>query len=426
MIRPGVDALVVASVLAGPALTLRSRPGPRSAAAGPGFWLGVVTAAIFANQVLFTVYVLRVHGGDPSFVARFLPPGWFDLAGGSAMRAFADAFPAPELLAVCVLRVPALLELPFVVLAYLCVCRWLDPVRARVLTAPAVLWAACVAYSVVFGLVEWGLRNPYTTGDLILRAVSCVVTAALAGRCELRAPAPASAVDVLLAVGSAAALGVLVLVVYDTALLYNLGHVPRLSPVAAVAGAALAAARLAARRRAATPREAGAGVRTVSAGLAWFATLFFVPALPVRYALDLGTPWLAAAGAAVVAVTAAALTVRDVMAGIGGTRRAVGVWLAQVSVAAVAGSAAASAALLPPPTYPEVRILLAAALFLTAVTATCAATDALLRREPWRPAHPPTAHRTGLPGSDAGKLRCPGGPPTLRSRHGDPQCDAGR
>ncbi|GAB3854451.1 hypothetical protein GCM10027610_086050 [Dactylosporangium cerinum] len=41
--------------------------------------------------------------------------------------------------------------------------------------------------------------------------------------------------DLLLAVGSAAALGVLVLVVYDTALLYNFGHVPRLLPVAVVA-----------------------------------------------------------------------------------------------------------------------------------------------------------------------------------------------
>ncbi|WP_327010303.1 hypothetical protein OHA72_25455 [Dactylosporangium sp. NBC_01737] len=379
-----VDALVVGSVLVGVPLTWRTGPRQARAARGPGFWLGAVAAAIYLNQLLFTVYVLRVHRGDPSFIARYLPPGWFDLAHGGAMRAVATAFPAPELLEVSVLRVQAVLELPFVILAYLCVCRWLDPVRARVLSSPAVLWAACVAYCVVFGLVEWGLRNPYTTDDLILRAVSCVATAALAGRSakDLRATKPESAVDVLLAVGSAAALGVLVLVVYDTALLYNLGHVPRLLPVAAVAAAALAAARLLARRRAATPREAGAGVRTVSAGLAWFAALFFVPALPIRYALDLGTPWLAVAGAAVVAVTAAALTVREVTAGLGRTRRAVGLWLAQVSAATVAGLAAASAALLPPPTYPEVRILLAAALFLVTVTAACAVTDTFLRREP--------------------------------------------
>lgn len=379
-----VDLLVVGSVVGGVALVLRRPPpAPPGTARGPGLWLAAVVAAVYLNQVLFTVYVLRVHDGDPAFIARYLPPGWFDLAGGDAVRAVAAAFPSPRLLAVSVLRVQAVLELPFVVLAYLCVCRWLDPVRAGVLTTPSVLWAGCVAYSVVFGLVEWGLRNPYTVDDLVLRAVSCVATAVLVGRWRPRPapPAPRTAVDVLLAAVSAAALGALVLLVYDTALLYNLGHVPRLLPVAAVAGGALAGARLLAHRRAErTGPAAGPGVATVSAGLAWFATLFFVPALPVRYALDLGTLWLAVAGAVLVAGVAAGLAARDVVARPGVGRRAVGRWLAQVSVAAVAGLAASTGALLPPPTYPEVRILLAAALFLTAATAACAATDALLRR----------------------------------------------
>ncbi|MFC5008072.1 hypothetical protein ACFPIJ_60950 [Dactylosporangium cerinum] len=230
-----VDGLVVGSVLAGIALTLRARPRHAEAGGSPGRWLAVMVAAISCNQLLFTVYVLRVHDGDPAFIARYLPPGWFDLADGDVMRAVAAAFPAPELLAASVLRIQAALELPFVILAYLCVCRWLDPVRARALTAPAVLWAACVAYSVVFGLVEWGLRNPYTTDDLILRGLSGVGTALLAGRWREPPQRRESAVDLLLAVGSAAALGVLVLVVYDTALLYNFGHVPRLLPVAVVA-----------------------------------------------------------------------------------------------------------------------------------------------------------------------------------------------
>ncbi|MEV0560645.1 hypothetical protein [Dactylosporangium sp. NPDC050588] len=370
----GVDLLVAASVLAGVPLALRAgqKPGPRPGGGrGPGFWLALTVAAIYLNQALFTVYVLRVHRGDPAFIARHLPPGWFDLAGGAAVRAVADAFPAPEVLEFSVLRVQAFLELPFVILAYLCVCRWLDPVRARALTAPAVLWAACVAYSVVFGLVEWGLRNPYTTDDLVLRAASCVVTAALLTRRppRLTGRAPASGVQVLLAVGSAAALGVLVLVVYDTALLYNLGHLPRLLPVAAAAGGVLALAR-GLTRRAGTPREPGPGIRTVAAGLAWFAALFFVPALPIRYAMDLGTPWLTIAGASVVAGAALVVTVRGVV-----DRAGAGRWLARMSVAVLAGLVAASAALLPPPTYPEVRILLAAALFLTALTAVCAATD---------------------------------------------------
>jgi hypothetical protein len=84
-------------------------------------WLAVVTAAIAINQVLFTVYVLRVHGGDPGFIARYLPAGWFRLADGPTMRAFAGAFRAPGLLAPTVLRVQAALELAFVLLAYLTV-----------------------------------------------------------------------------------------------------------------------------------------------------------------------------------------------------------------------------------------------------------------------------------------------------------------
>jgi uncharacterized iron-regulated membrane protein len=36
----------------------------------PAVWLAVVTALIYLNQVLFTVYVLRVRHGDPSFIAR--------------------------------------------------------------------------------------------------------------------------------------------------------------------------------------------------------------------------------------------------------------------------------------------------------------------------------------------------------------------
>ncbi|MET7419474.1 hypothetical protein [Dactylosporangium sp. NPDC005555] len=376
-----VDLLVVVAVLAGVPLTWSATLAPPAGTGrGPGPWLAGVVAAVYLNQVLFSVYVLRVHDGDPGFIARYLPPGWFALADGAGMRAVAAAFGAPELLEFSVLRAQAFLELPFVVLAYLCVCRWLDPVRARALTAPAVLLPACVAWTVVFGLVEWGLRNPYTGDDLVLRGVSCVVTAVLAGRLRPHPTggAPGSGIDVLIAVGSAASLGVLVLLVYDTALLYNLGHVPGLLPVAAVAGGVLLLARLAARRRAAGVRGPGPGIRAVASGLAWFAALFFVPALPIRYAMDLGTPWITVAGAVVVAGAAVVLTVRDVVPG---ERAAV---VARMSVAVVAGVVAAGAALLPPPTYPEVRILLAAALFLVTVTGVCAATDALLPRAPER------------------------------------------
>jgi hypothetical protein len=34
---------------------------------------GLIVALIYLNQVLFTVYVIRVHHGDPSFIGRYLP-----------------------------------------------------------------------------------------------------------------------------------------------------------------------------------------------------------------------------------------------------------------------------------------------------------------------------------------------------------------
>ncbi|MCF6525017.1 hypothetical protein [Streptomyces sp. JJ36] len=151
-------------------------PGPGRRGPSPEAALALVTGLIFLNQVLFTVYVLRVHDGDPSFIARHLPPGWFEPADGAGpLRWLADHFPAPELLAPSVLRVQAFLELPFVLLAFLSVLRWLDPgLYGRVLRAPVLLWSASVAYTWVFCVVEWDLRNPYTEDDLVVpRARRC-------------------------------------------------------------------------------------------------------------------------------------------------------------------------------------------------------------------------------------------------------------
>jgi hypothetical protein len=51
--------------------------------AGPtarlGATLTAVAAAIGLNQVLVTVYLTAVRGGDVRFVTRYLSPGWFDL-----------------------------------------------------------------------------------------------------------------------------------------------------------------------------------------------------------------------------------------------------------------------------------------------------------------------------------------------------------
>src|SRR4051794_11137925 len=76
----------------------------------PGAALALVIALIYLNQVLLTVYIIRVHGGDVSFVARSLPEGWFATATDNATLAeLARHFPFPELLAPTVLRVQAFL-----------------------------------------------------------------------------------------------------------------------------------------------------------------------------------------------------------------------------------------------------------------------------------------------------------------------------
>src|SRR4051794_2320760 len=78
---------------------VRERASPEGWSGGPGSALALVTCLIFVNQLLFTVYVIRTHHGDASFIARYLPEGWFDLAAGNAaIEAVARHFPAVGLL----------------------------------------------------------------------------------------------------------------------------------------------------------------------------------------------------------------------------------------------------------------------------------------------------------------------------------------
>ncbi|MGN9783198.1 hypothetical protein ACTMTF_17320 [Nonomuraea sp. ZG12] len=180
------------------ALVRRAPVPPERQAVRPRGWrtpegaLALVTCLIYVNQVLFAVYILRVRGGEVSFIARQLPDGWFSLARGPAMEGLAGLFPLPELPAPALLRVPAFLELPFVFFAYFSVCRWFSAdVYARALR---LAWPASVAYTAIFCLVEWQLFHPYTIQDLVIRSVAALValgavavTAALpAGHSEAR------------------------------------------------------------------------------------------------------------------------------------------------------------------------------------------------------------------------------------------------
>jgi hypothetical protein len=402
-----IDATMIGSVLASVALARLARwrwprePEPAPAVngrvrAGPGSWLAALVVALLLNQVLFTVYVVRVHGGDASFIARYLPSGWFALASHNrVVVAIARAFPAPGLLAPTVLRVQAALELPLVLLAYLCAARWLDRRLYQSLVSPIILGAASASYTLTFSLIEWSLRNPYTGQDLALRAITGVFSPMLIHRlarrtreADLRPPPARSTVDILLFAASAGALGYLVLVVYDTALLYNLGHLSAHGPGILVAAAALVVARVLARARAVAedrppshhpPGHPGPGIDTLATALVWFTALFFVPALSIRYAIGFADVPLAGLAGAAVAVVAAALTVRDVYGRLTAPkdRRAVIGWVAGAVLAVAVGALAATGARLVAAPYPEYRLLLAAALFMTAATAALALSDRL-------------------------------------------------
>ncbi|MFA1544682.1 hypothetical protein [Actinomadura chokoriensis] len=330
--------------------------------------------------MLFTVYVLRVHGGDASFVAKYLPEGWFALADGSTMRGLAEHFPRPELLAPSVLRVQAFLELPLVLLAYVTVLRWLDGGLYRRLAGSWLVWAASVSYTFVFCTVEWDLHNPYTVDDIVIRVCSAVLTPLLLhwlARQEEDGSERSSFAQMLLFAVSVWALGHLVLTVYDTALLYNLAHLGGRLPGALVALCVLVAARVASARLPAG--ESGIALSSVAGGLRWALLLFFVPALAVRYGVNFGTPFIALAAAMVICLTAAIRALRETLAGAGTAR--IALWAAQGVTALAVGAVVGYAAVrMVTDKYYEAGLLRGAGTGFAAVVAICAVTDRWLAR----------------------------------------------
>jgi hypothetical protein len=363
------------SLVAAPRSTRRrTEPGGRRWAR-PETFLALVVALVYLNQVLFTVYVLRVHGGDTFFIAKYLPEGYFALADGPAMRGLADHFPKPELLAPSLLRVQAFLELPFGLLAYVTVLRWLDRGLYRRLAGSWLVWAASLSYTFVFCVVEWDLHNPYTVDDIVIRACSAVLTPFLLqwlARQEGDGPESASFPQMLLFAVSVWAFGHLVLFVYDTALLYNLGHLGGRLPSALVALCVLVGARVASSRL--PDGEAGIALLSVAAGLRWALLLFFVPALAVRYGVNFGTPLIAVTAALVVFLAAAARALREVLAGLGRARLAL--WAVQAAVALLAGGAAGYAAVrMMTDQYYEAGLLRGVCVCFAVIVAVCALTD---------------------------------------------------
>ncbi|HEY8479049.1 MAG TPA: hypothetical protein VIL71_04370, partial [Spirillospora sp.] len=305
-----------------------------------------------------------------------LPEGWFTLADGPLMRGVAARFPEPGLLEPSVLRVQAFLELPLVLLAYVTVLRWLDRGLYRRLARSRLVWAASASYTFVFCAVEWDLRNPYTVDDIVIRVCSSVVTPLLIrwlAKDEEHETGPPSLAQMLLFAVSVWGLGHLVLTVYDTALLYNLGHLDDLLPGSLVAACVLVGARRASSRLRSSP-EPGAALASVVAALRWALVLFFVPALAVRYGPNVGSPVVAAAAGLTVCLVAAGCALRATLAGVGGRR--VVLWAAQAAVALTAGAAAGYAAvLMVTDTYYEAGLLRGAGACFAVVVAVCALTD---------------------------------------------------
>ncbi|GJF33797.1 hypothetical protein KNE206_64970 [Kitasatospora sp. NE20-6] len=373
----------------GPAPDPGPGPGPARGSSGgrtrrgvpPEAALAAVTGLIYLNQVLFTVYVLRVHGGDTSFIARHLPAGWFALADGNpALRALADRTPAPWMLAPSLLRVQAFLELPFVVLVFMVILRRLDPALHRRAAHHALTPLACASYTAVFCIVEWDLRNPYTVQDIALRLASAAVTPRLVRATAGRGPDAPTVVTprgLLVFTADLWAIGHLVLTVYDTALLYNLGHLGAQLPWAAAALAVLAVTgRI---PRGAVP--AGPATTVLASGLGRALLLFYVPALAVRYGVTFGTPAVAAGAGALLLTAAAVHAVRST-----GPRPAVAAGLA-LALTTAAAAAAATARWTVGTTY-ESTLLRAAVAGAAAAIAVCALTDGAaphLRRSPSGP-----------------------------------------
>lgn len=344
-------AVIIVSCAVGvlwvPRLATTSPGGKSNVLRHPGTWLGVVVAAMFVNQVLFTAFVEQVWHGDPSPVARHLPPGWFAMAD---LGPLADALPAWPW---TVLHVQAGVELPFVMTAYLLVCRWFgSDVFSRVIAAR---WLMSASFTITFCLIEWDLRNPYTAVDIVIRVGAGIVTPMLLPRLSAGRPGPPRLWPFAL---SSAALGCLVLAVYDVATLYNLGHAG--SWIAPVGGALLIllGARLWARREVAVPPVAASAARS----LGWFLVLFAVPALAVRYGINFGVaPLSMVCGLTIVAVSLSRGWDRSLMP--------------QLAVAAVVGSAGAAIGAVVARGHPEATLLAAAAGFVLSAGAACAILD---------------------------------------------------
>ncbi len=268
----------------------------------PWSQFALVCAFLLVNQVFYNAYVRAAHGGDPSFLTRYLGRGW--CAGTPdawLVKLVAEHVPVAWL-SMAVLRAQAFLELPFALLAYLTVAYQLDRGLYRALVRSPLMALASASFTAAFCIVELQLHNPWTESDLAVRVVSAVVTpawlvwAARGHRGKPHFPArdgrPRTLLGLLAFFVGAAAVATIVLVMYDVTLLYNLAHLSKRLPVLALATLAASAVFAWARRADAwTARTFGAddeasppaSIGAITSALVVFTAVFFVPSLVLRY-----------------------------------------------------------------------------------------------------------------------------------------------
>jgi len=260
--------------------------------AHPFAQLLLVSAIVWVNQVLFDAYVLTAHHGSVAFAKQYVGWGWFAIAKDDALVRFVAArVGSGAWLSPTLFRVQAFLELPFTLFAYLAVARLLGRDVQRALVRPVPLLLASLSFSATFSVIEVLVANPWTNDDLVLRALSALVTPfwitlayRLEGECDERRPTGVLGLFAFLA--GAGGVAYLVLAAYDALLLYNLAHAGRyaMGSVFAVLVVALASF--------ATPRvdaiaaryfAPSAAMDAMISALRTFTVLFFIPSLAIRY-----------------------------------------------------------------------------------------------------------------------------------------------
>jgi hypothetical protein len=260
-----VGPIALAGALLGLGLAISESRRPRAEALQAGrlgppravLAFGALCLLLYANQVLLNAWALGPGQAPVAQLKAAFPGSFFHLAPGhapvrwlaprlAALPDLAAALPAElrprgGLASLSLLRVQALLEAPWALMAWQLVARLLDPAAAARWARGAAGPLAALAHTLILCIIEELLHNRYTDQDLALRLPGLLLAIALlrwsaAGPTSERPP---SAVHLALFFLGLGATSVLVLGGNLVFLLYNLGWLAPLGPLLLAATLAL-------------------------------------------------------------------------------------------------------------------------------------------------------------------------------------------